>query len=164
MPVYPIFRCKGCGCAVQLESHATKGMFPSHGFHLNTLFSGELDSDEFAKYCRGQGRFYAEPPRSLYASPVNANHFNYSGIFQEMCCYCALGEGLCAESFRDIGCYHCKRRYMAITEFGKLKRRRVGESGLSVWNASGWAGLSDALIDHILGMLVGDGTKLVSQE
>lgn len=159
MPTYPIFHCRVCDSAVQIESSATRGMFPTQGFSKQLLLSCELDSDDFAKYCRGQGRFYANPPPSIYISPVGQNHFNYSGTFHGLCCYCALGEGLCPESFRDVGCYQCKRRALVVKEFSKLKDVVCHSSS---WEANGWSGLSNSLIDYILGMLVGEKTKLVS--
>ncbi len=195
MPTYPIFHCKVCDSAVQMESSASKNMFPVCGLGRNLLFSRELDSEEeFVKYCRGQGRFYAinnnnnnNPQQQLsslsyYASsPVGQNHFNYSGTFQGLCCYCALGRGLCSESFQDVGCYHCKRRALVVKEFSKLKvvLRRGGaaaaasggatttttvaaaKASSSSWESNGWAGLSNPLIDHILKMLVGEKTRLV---
>lgn len=162
MPAYPIFHCKVCDSAVQMESNASNDAFPVPGLGKNLLFSCELDSDEFAKYCRGQGLFYANPPRELYASPVGKNHFNYSGTFQGMCCYCALARGLCSESFSDVGCYQCKRRALVVREFSRLKISR--SAGLLLqpsWESNGWSGLSNSLIDHILRMLVGEKARLV---
>ena len=163
MPTYPIFHCKVCDSAVQMESSASKDMFPVSGLGRNLLFSRELDSEEeFVKYCRGQGRFYANPHQreQLYASPVGRNHFNYSGTFQGLCCYCALGRGLCSESFQDVGCYQCKRRALVVKEFSRLKVFR-GAGAQASWESNGWAGLSNPLIDHILRMLVGEKTRLV---
>jgi hypothetical protein len=160
MPTYPIFRCRVCDGAVQMESNANKDMFPSHGLSKKSLFSSELDSDDFSKYCRGQGKFYSEPPRSVFASPVGAHHFNYSGTFHGLCCYCALGKGLCSESFRDVGCYHCKRRSLVVREFSKLKVLKPNGKQAASWEASGWGGLSNSLVDHILRMLVGEKARL----
>ena len=63
-------------------------------------------------------------------------------------------------SFNDVGCYHCKTRCMLIQEFSKLKLQGRGRDGS--WEACGWTGLSDSLIDFILRMIVGEKVKLVN--
>jgi hypothetical protein len=163
MPTYPIFQCKVCDSAVQLESAASKNAFPMCGFGRQVQFSCQLDSDDYSKNCRGQGRFYASVPSSPYASPVDQNHFNYSGSFAGMCCYCAFGSGLCRESFEEVGCYQCKRRYQAVREFSKLKVQKTEEGEQTSWESSGWGGLSDSLVDLILHMVVGEKAKLVGE-
>ncbi len=159
MPIYPITRCKTCDSAVQMDSVAVSKELPTFRLGDKLTYSLGMDSDEFDKYCRGQGRFYAAKPATMYANPAGANHFNFSGTFLGQCCYCALGDGLCPQSFREVGCYQCKRRLLVVTEFSKLKL--LNTDGGSAWETCGWGGLSDALIDLILKMVVGEKTKLM---
>jgi hypothetical protein len=157
MATYPIIFCTKCSAAIQEEScYTSKSTFSASVFRKN--YSSELDSDDFAKYCRGQGSFYSER-QGKFDLPANGSHFNFSGVYSGFCCYCALGSGYSAVSFNDVGCYHCKMRFMLIKEFSKLKRQG---SGVNVsWKSCGWAGLSDALIDFILRMIVGDQVKMI---
>ena len=153
MPTYPIFRCKVCDCAVQRGIvFKTRNGFPPIGI---SLLSSGLDSDDFAHYCRGQGRFYVTKPMNLFDLPTDDSQFNFSGFFDGCCCYCALGRGFCSISFNEIGCYQCKRVCMLITEFSKLKAGGVHNSNFS---DCGWSGLSDALIDLILHLVAGGKT------
>ena len=186
MPTYPIFHCSICESAVQLESTALKNYFPSSSSSGRaSLFSSELDSDDFPRYCRGQGKYYLTAPRDRFASPttttttVGGDHFNFSGIFHGMCCYCALGGGLSLGSFGTLGCHHCLQRFHSVREFSKLKIRTNEEEeasanaatavgcnmkkkkGGSVWDEQGWGGLSDSLIDHILHLALGEKVILV---
>ena len=127
MPTFPIFHCKVCNSAVQLESTALKNYFPSSGSSSASLYSSELDSGDFTNYCRGQGNFYTSSPRDKYSSPIGGggddDHFNFSGCFQGMCCYCALGGGLSLGSFGTLSCHYCLQRFHTVREFSKLKIR-----------------------------------------
>ena len=158
MPIYPITRCITCDSAIQMDSVAVSRELPTFRLGDKLAYSLGMDSDEFDKYCRGQGRFYAARLATIYTHPVMANHFNFSGTFLGQCCYCALGDGLCPQSFREVGCYQCKRRLLVVTEFSKLKQ--LNPEGKSTWETCGWGGLSDALIELILKMVVGEKTKL----
>ena len=163
MPTYPIFHCKNCNSSVQLEGTLTKNCFPSFCGSIDSLlFSSELDSDNFPNNCRGQGQFYLSEPSDKFTLP-GENHFNFSGCFNGMCCYCALGGGLSLDSFNTMSCYHCMRRFHFVREFSKLKIREENEdhSKKCGWEAYGWAGLSDSLIDLILQFALGKNTKLV---
>ena len=131
-------------------------MFNASIFRKN--YSSELDSDDFAKYCRGQGSFYSKK-QDKYSPPPTGGQFNFSGMYTGLCCYCALGSGYSRVSFNDVGCYHCKMRCMLIKEFSRLKRQGRGVD--VSWESCGWAGLSDSLIDLILRMIVGDQVKMI---
>ena len=158
MPTYPVFPCKNCSADVQEDSFfVSKKSFHTDVFKRN--YSSELDSEDFAHYCRGQGSFYPHP-KGKFALPPNGSHFNFTGIYNRLCCYCALGSGYSHFSFNDVGCYHCKTRCMLIKEFSKLKLQGRGKDGS--WKSCGWAGLSDSLIDLILRMIVGEKVKLVN--
>ena len=119
---------------------------------LRVLYSSRLDSNDYANYCRGQGEFYALH-RTDYSMPSRGSHFNFSGVYEGLCCYCALGEGYSIFSFGGVGCYHCKMKYLVVKEFSRLKHSTNGQSM--------WGGLSDALIDLILKMVVGENVKLI---
>ena len=158
MPTYPIFRCKGCNCAVQMQNDEVCAA--SVAFGGRTLISSELDSERFADYCKGQGSFYAEKPVNLYdCSKRFQTHFNFSGLYEGMCCYCALGRGLYSGSFVSVGCYQCKRSEALLREFSKLKLR--GSDDVISWISCGWSGLSDSVIDLIMKMVVGEKTLLL---
>jgi hypothetical protein len=158
MPTYPVIPCKNCSAAIQEDSFlSSKKSFHADVFKRN--YSSELDSEDFAHYCRGQGSFYSFP-KGKFALPLNGSHFNFSGTYIGLCCYCALGSGYSLVSFNDVGCYHCKTRCMLIREFSKLKHQGRGRDGS--WEACGWAGLSDSLIDFILRMIVGEKVKLMN--
>ena len=162
MPTYPIFRCKECNCAIQMQSEGHAATFIAIGKKSEgapTLFSSELDSDRFSDYCRGQGSFYAMKPANPFEYPKRfETHFNFSGAYEGMCCYCALMRGFHADSFISVGCYHCTRSDALITEFSRLKRRTGGGEGPTSWKSCGWGGLSDSVIDIILKMVVGGKT------
>ena len=166
MPTYPIFHCRVCKSAVQIESSPAKNFFPMYSSSNPLILSSELDSDDFPRYCRGQGKFYASRASNKFALPTGAfDHFNFSGYFQGMCCYCALGDGLSPDSFAGLSCYHCMQRFHTVSVFSKLKNKREESAiseGSDKWKSSGWSGLSDSLIDHILQLALGNETKLVS--
>jgi hypothetical protein len=128
---------------------------------MKSHYSSELDSDDFANYCKGQGRFYSLKRTNLFALPSDGSHFNFSGVYQGLCCYCALGKGYSLDSFGGVGCFQCKKEYLFIMEFSKLKLMGGGDAG--TWESRKWAGLSDSLIDLILRMLVGENVKLVQK-
>jgi hypothetical protein len=116
------------------------------------LFSTALDSDRSPAYCRGQGSFYGTKPVDPYKFPERfETHFNFSGAYSKLCCYCALVHGYNMRSFIDVGCYHCKWSIALIREFSKLKRRT---EGVVSWSSCGWGGLSDSIIDLILKMVI----------
>jgi hypothetical protein len=154
MPSYPITRCEVCDGAVQLHVELQTASLMAGGSLPKTPFSTELDSNRFWAYCRGQGSFYGVEPADIYAAPKRFDtHFNFSGAYTGMCCYCALTRGYNMGSFISVGCYHCKRNEMLIKEFSKLKKRRGDVSSIS-WSTCGWGGLSDSVIDLILQMVV----------
>jgi hypothetical protein len=135
--------------------YETKNRFPPSGI---SLLSSGLDSDDSANYCRGQGQFYVTKPANLFDLPTGDSQFNFSGFFDGCCCYCALGRGLCSLTFKEIGCYQCKRACMLIKEFSKLKAGGVNNANFV---DCGWSGLSDALIDLILQMVSGGKTLFI---
>jgi hypothetical protein len=123
------------------------------------LFSSQLDSDRFPAFCRGQGAFYAVEPSDPFQIPKRfETHFNFSGAYQGVCCYCAMVNGYNFRSFLAKGCYHCKRSELLIREFSKLKHRA---STISSWLSCGWAGLSDSVIDLILKLVVEEKPLLI---
>jgi hypothetical protein len=137
---------------------------PSSSMKRVTLFSSEFDSDDFAYYCRGQGRFYCNPPEDVEMITKDYDHFNFTGLFSGLCCFCARMKGFFHASFDCVGCYHCKRRFMVLDEFSKLKQRKHidGESPPS-WAADGWAALPDSIINLILHRVLGEHALLSLQ-
>jgi hypothetical protein len=83
------------------------------------------------------------------------DHFNFSGVFSGLCCFCARMKGFCHDSFVDIACYHCKRRVVVLEEFAKLKRNSVKNQD-ATWAEQGWAALPDSIIDTILHFALGE--------
>ena len=162
MPTFPIFRCKSCDSAVQLESYySPRNKFP--GSAMKSHYSSELDTDDFGNYCKGQGRFYTLKKPDPFVLPFDGGHFNFSGAYQGLCCYCALGKGYSLDSFSEVGCYQCKKEYLFIKEFSKLKLLARGSEMSGTWESSKWAGLSDSLIELILRMLVGFKVKMIEK-
>lgn len=96
--------------------------------------------------CRGQGRCYAKKP---IGKPTYDNHFNFSGAFEGLCCYCAFHSGWCLSSLREVGCLLCKveiSRY--VTFMTEIENSRKF-----------WALLPHGVIVHILKFVVrGDRT------
>ena len=136
MQSLPIIRCTVCACAVQKRTERGEAVVGESSTVLD---------------CRGQGQFYAKgPARGLKKFE---SHFNFSGAFEGMCCFCALHKGWSGVSFASVGCYLCKKHKFQIREFSRLK----GPDN-AVGSPVNWAGLPDSVIDHILKMVVGDKT------
>ena len=160
MPTYPVMFCRKCNASVQLESNTKLGdAFPK--LSLRVLYSNGLDSDDYSNYCRGQGKFYSLRRTDLYALPSSGSHFNFSGVYAGLCCYCALGEGYSYFSFDGVGCYHSKMKYLVVKEFSRLKHQRSANGQAPSWENCTWGGLSDSLVDLILKMAVGETVKLI---
>ena len=162
---YPFFPCKSCGANVQL-SWSCGQRFSLHDVDCLTdeapwsRTTAELESDDCANNCRGQGNMFARKRKADSLQPavfVAGSQYNFEGQFEHMCCFCSLRNGLSVLSFSEIGCYHCKTRQILFFEFSRLKRTRrpVDAKALvstSAWNSQGWGGLTDVLIDYIISL------------
>jgi hypothetical protein len=52
-------------------------------------------------------------------------------------------------------------KYLVVKEFSRLKHQHSTHGQAPTWENSRWGGLSDALIDLILRMVVGENVKLI---
>ncbi len=162
---HPFFPCSVCSAYVQLKWESVERYYMPNvsKYNISKLTTGtlmitsELESDDFANNCRGQGSKYSNKA-SLYSlkSPVEESdeHFNFSGTFKGVCCFCAVRMGLSSVSFQEISCYHCKQRNMLFLEFYRLRRVRNSSDGENApsWETHGWGALSDTLIDYIIAL------------
>ena len=137
-----IIRCTHCRCAIQTQK--------SVGERISVEV---LESDNYAENCRGQGSLFSiDGPSSHGKVPSYDTHFTFSGLFAGKCCHCAFRMGLHIDSFRSVGCYHCKRRQLVVVaaEFSKLKGNSPTTNGIHLWY-----GLTPELVDLILMHVVG---------
>ena len=175
---YPFFQCTSCSANVQLQWVLKTRFYLPLMSHSNTfnpsipavMVTSELDSEDFANNCRGQGNRYAVKvsDKKVQMSPGEwispDSHFNFTGMFEGKCCFCALRMGFYFSS--DVVCYHCQRREMLLREFVMITASHKGVAGSEkkapTWETHGWGALSDALVDYILALALnnrysGDG-------
>ena len=155
-PSFLLRHCSSCDCAVQQREQSSYCCLPGSSLQRTALFSSRFDSDDFAYYCRGQGVFYSDKSHPHSAPDDNdpQDHFNFSGLFSGLCCFCARMQGFYHGPFVDIACYHCKRRLMVLEEFGKLKKSKKDYN--ATWAEQGWTALPDSIIDTILRCALGE--------
>jgi hypothetical protein len=154
---FPFFSCSVCSAYVQLKwGEGEKHHMPTLNYRLRgqlaVNITSELESDDFVNNCRGQGSKYSDRSGSSVAlqQGKETHHYNFQGMFQGMCCFCAVRIGLSSLSFVDISCYHCKQRDMLYQEFSRL---RVAQGAVApCWESHGWGALSDTLIDYIIAL------------
>lgn len=156
---YPFFSCKSCAANVQrhLIKPAAFVIPDMECLRDGTVFSRltlELETDDCANNCRGQGPQHSRKRKAEDLRITDsADQYNFQGQFEHLCCFCSLRNGLSFISFADIGCYHCKTRDILFVEFSRLKRVRKLDAVAvtkSAWDANGWSGLTDVLIDYII--------------
>lgn len=162
---HPFFSCSVCSAYVQLKWHETeryylpdvskRELFKSTKKYM--MITSELESDDFANNCRGQGSRYSIKGKHYLLQGVSASsedHFNFEGKFQGMCCFCATRMEFSFELFSEVSCYHCKQRNMLFLEFSRLRvvRKQCDKGSSSSWETHGWGALSDTLIDYILAL------------
>ena len=162
-PSFPLQYCIQCRCAVQQKEAQAFLRLPGSSMKRVTLFSSEFDSDDYANYCRGQGIFYSNKADDVEMIVKDYDHFNFTGLFSGLCCFCAVMKGFFHASFECVGCYHCKRRFMVLEEFSKLKNHSRDGSSSSSWAANGWSALPDPIVDMIIRCALGEHALLSLQ-
>jgi len=162
---HPFFSCSVCSAYVQLKWHETERYFLPDVSQRELfksaqnamMVTSELESDDFANNCRGQGSRYSDKNKHylLHGESVNHDdHFNFEGKFKGMCCFCSTRMGFSFELFSEVRCYHCKQRDMLFVEFSRLRvvRKQRDTGSEPSWETHGWGALSDTLIDYILAL------------
>ena len=96
--------------------------------------------------CKGQGEWYAKKPVAVRTS---LNHFNFSGAFEGLCCFCAFHSGWHISSLNDAGCLRCKDAIVRYTVFMGIKKSKKF-----------WADLPQCVLTHILRFVVGGDRKV----
>ena len=139
-PSFLLRHCSSCDCAVQQREQSSYCCLPGSSLQRTALFSSRFAPDDY------------DPQ----------DHFNFSGLFSGLCCFCARMQGFYHGSFVDIACYHCKRRLMVLEEFGKLKKSKKDYN--ATWAEQGWTALPDSIIDVILHCLLGEQALISFQE
>jgi hypothetical protein len=177
---YPFFPCSVCSAYVQLrwrelEKHSMPVVSQIDVVGSRkpiVMVTSELESDDYVNNCRGQGRKYAERCTDKGFQIVVGkwnhpdDHFNFDGLFQGVCCFCAARMDLSLTIFKDIACYHCKQRDFLFREFALLRvvRKATTPGQSPSWETHGWGALSDTLVDYILALAlnnrVGDGGRI----
>ena len=174
---HPFFSCSVCSAYVQLKWNeperyflpdvSKRELFKTTSKYM--MVTSELESDDFANNCRGQGTRYSNKGGHYLlqgtAASHESNHYNFEGKFRGMCCFCATRTGFSFELFTDVSCYHCKQRNMLFLEFSRLRvvRKPCTKGSSPSWETHGWGALSDTLIDYILALATnnrigGDGS------
>ena len=156
---YPFFDCIVCHNRVQKMICISRGSLPlialrSKGVGFSSLFD---DESVFELHCRGQGLKYNHL-RGAQAFGVgmedgDAEHYNFSGCFAGMCCFCARHSGFGSELFICSGCRNCVRKDILRSGVARLFNRGVG--GDLSWESHGWRALPSSLVDHIISFVVG---------
>jgi hypothetical protein len=156
---YPFFKCLSCQTKVQQVIAYDKGVMPYLVVSSNVPLSGVFETDKLFLFCRGQGFRYADRDHSPFMNFVDGYHFNFSGVFEGYCCFCALHAGFGTELFLGTGCYGCKHKQAAIEAF--LDVTRSEPETHAQWRSHGWAALPSAIVDKILQYLVGEHLPVV---
>jgi hypothetical protein len=157
---YPFFDCIVCHNRVQKVVEVSKGCLPliamrSRGARFSSLFD---DESVFEVHCRGQGLKYNHHNGALafgvQVVPDTIKHYNFSGYFAGMCCFCARHAGFGSELFLCSGCRNCVRKDILLSGVVRLFYRQDGSDNFS-WGSHGWRALPSALMDFILSFVVG---------
>lgn len=155
---YPCVRCLICRNRIQLAVYCAPGELPSLSYlSKEAVFSSLFDDESaFAQHCRGQGTLYNErrPASSPYGERATF-HYNFTGCFSGMCCFCALKSGFVAEVFGEMGCYDCVRKERLRAEVARAFRSSGVNHASASWSSHGWSALPLAIVDHILVFVAG---------
>lgn len=158
---YPFFKCLSCKTKVQEVIAYDKGVMPYVVVSSNVPLSGIFETDKLFLFCRGQGLRYAEREHSPFMNFVDGYHFNFSGVFEGYCCFCAQHAGFGSELFLGTGCYSCKHKQMAFETFVDILRSASNQQAPTQWRSHGWGALPSVIVDKILQCLVGDHLSVV---
>jgi hypothetical protein len=152
--LYPFFSCVICRNRVQLAVYCIPGELPSggcleRGSRSSTLFEEEA---VFSQHCRGQGTRFSVWNRVTHSPHDDSSliHYNFTGCYSGMCCFCALKVGFSADIFGQVGCRHCVRKELLRAEVARC----FGSAGGS-WTSHGWRALPSAIVDRILVFVLG---------
>ena len=159
---YPFFHCIHCGAYVQKSVAYESGRLPQAV--LSDRFcklSAGFDGGDIAMYCRGQGRRYHSERMPVFVEHVDGLHYNFAGVFEGCCCFCALHRGFSTDSFRDVGCCYCNRKERIRRIFRGVFVKRDSPA---TWSTHGWAAMHSGVMDYILGFVVGPSCRLVEGE
>ncbi len=127
------------------------------GSKLQLTTSSFDDASVFERHCRGQGPRYNHSSGALvYGVDCDSDtpHFNFSGFFVGMCCFCASHTGFGSELFLSSGCSNCVRKDILLSAAARLFAKR-GDSVDPSWGSHGWRALPVALVDCILAFVAG---------
>lgn len=157
---YPFFDCIVCHNRVQKVVDVSKGFLPSIAVRSRSARFSSLFDDRsvFEMHCRGQGLKYNHHNGALafgvQGGADDIMHYNFSGYFAGMCCFCARHSGFGSELFLCSGCRNCVLKDVMRSGTVRLFYRKDC-GGDSSWGAHGWRALPSALMDHILSFVVG---------
>jgi len=159
---YPYSICIVCHNRVQKVVEPRRSYVPGTVVRRSAVPSSQLFDDRsvFELHCRGQGRMYNHGKGALAfgteASADDVLHYNFSGFFAGMCCFCARHSGFGTELFVSSGCHHCVRKHILHSAFARLfgKGRHTSDQTVC-WASCGWMGLPSSLVDYILAFVVG---------
>jgi hypothetical protein len=157
---HPFFRCVSCSVPVQRVVLYDKGKLPPIlASHRDIPTTDGFEEGDPYRHCRGQGTKHKKLEGVKHqnsCSEESEYHFNFSGIFQNYCCFCAMHA--CGDDclFMDVACYLCTDKNAMIRAFMELYRTK----GTS-WQTHGWAALPSAILDKIVGLVIAGGTLAV---
>jgi hypothetical protein len=97
----------------------------------------------------------------VFVEHVDGLHYNFNGVFEGCCCFCALHRGFSADSFRDVGCCYCNRKEHIRRIFRGVFVKRGSPA---TWSTHGWAAMPSGVMDYILGFVMGPSCRLVDGE
>jgi len=144
---------------VQKVAEARKGYMPLFAMRVNNArFSSQFDDQSvFELHCRGQGPRYNHSNGALaFGAGVSSDdvmHYNFSGFFAGMCCFCARHSGFGTELFICSGCNNCVRKDILRSACVRLFRNK--QDGDVSWEDNGWRALPSVLVDYIISFVVG---------
>ena len=157
---YPFFHCVVCHHKVQQVVDIRRGYLPAISLiNKDVRFSSLFDDKTlFELHCRGQGPLYNHPhPSPFGAGDARADeilHYNFSGFFSGLCCFCARYSGFGENLFMHNGCSNCVRKDILRSGFARLFTKH-DETEDASWGSHGWRALPVALVDHILTFVTG---------
>lgn len=156
---YPFFRCVSCHAPVQTVVQYDMGKLPpSLASYRDIPTTDGFEQGDPFRHCRGQGLKYKDRcSLTAVVEYVHGHHFNFSGIFQRYCCFCAMHAVGGPDLFADVACYLCSEKYAVIKAFVDLVYRRQACG----WKQHGWAALPSVILDRIVCLAIAGGTLSV---
>ncbi len=148
---YPCARCRVCRSRVQVAVHCVPGELPALACSdRDARFTALFEDDAAAlSCCRGQGTRYSPWPHHNQTL-----HYNFSGAFTGLCCFCALKAGFSPSVFGQTACRQCVWRERLRAEVAVCFGSGAGATSVS-WVSHGWRALPSAIVDRILVLVLG---------